>query len=471
MSTSGARSDDRVWCGIDIGTTSVKALLVGAAGQVLARASRPTPRVPDAFGACTDADQIFELVEELILLAWREAGLSAPLLGLCVGGVGEDGVLLDAALRPLQLSIPWNDRRAAVQADRLSASPLWRGAGSPVMELTRTAAKWAWLRDNCSAALRETAVWVALTDYPAMRWTTRPFMSRTLASRTACYDPVARAWLPELLDACGAPPLPAVLSGGEIVGAARSERLQAHGVISERTTVVAGGHDHPMGAFLVSGTAPGAILDSMGTAELVYVESDQGAAGAGARPGHGFHVSASILDGRTAWLAVLELSRMLEPMQAAAHPLHTLFASVMTGGPIPGAPGAGGLRFGPDDDGTAFVPRGPLAQRLRAVLEGGALATRRLIAHADRLGGAPEPGPVFVAGGWARSDSLLQLRADIIGRPLRRVGEPQLSALGCAHLAAHGTGTALPVNLSTHLFAPDAAGMRFYEQTFEDVPA
>ncbi len=469
MATPRARTGRQVWCGIDIGTTNVKALLVDAAGEVLARASRPTPRVPDAFGACTDADQIFELVEELILLAWREARLSSPLLGLCVGGVGEDGVLLDRALRPLELSIPWNDRRAAAQADRLSASPLWRGPGSPVMEPTRTAAKWAWLRDNRPAALQDTATWVALTDYPATRWTGRPFMSRTLASRTACYDALGRAWLPDLLAASGAPPLPPVLSGGEIVGPARSERLRAQGVIAERTMVVAGGHDHPMGAFLVCGTAPGAILDSMGTAELIYVEGDgSGAAGAS---DHGFHTSASMLDGRTAWLAVLELSRMLEPLQAADHPLQALFASVMAGDPIQGAPGAGGQRFAPGDDSSAFAPRAPGADRLRAVLEGGARATRSLIAQADRLAGAPEPGPVFVAGGWGRSDSLLQLRADIIGRPLRRVSEPQLSALGSAHLAARGTGAVLPITLGTHSFAPDPGMTAVYARHFGTDPA
>lgn len=446
-----AAVDQRIWCGVDIGTTNVKVLLVGAEGQVMAHVSRPTPRIPDAFGACTDADQLFDLIEEMVLRAHRDGGLSIPLSAVCAGGVGEDGVLLDAALRPLDLSIPWNDRRAADQADILAGSAPWIAARLPVpVELTRTAAKWAWLRDHRPELVRSTAVWVALTDYPAVRWTGRTFMSRTLATRTACYDPHSRKWLPNLLGDCGAPPLPPVLSGGSQVGTMRSNRLLEAGVISERTLVVAGGHDHPMGASLVCGGVEGAILDSMGTAELVYVESR----GREARDPY-FYESASILDSNTAWLGVIELSRMLEPMLSDDHPLHDPFSAVMAGGEVPGTPGAQGLRYVPGTDTTAFAPDAPLQERLRGVLEGGAALSRNLIERADRLAGAPTAGPVYVAGGWARSDSLIQLRADIISRPLHRIEEPQLSALGSAHLAARGSGVILPSNLPVHTFAPN----------------
>ena len=455
-------ADERVWCGVDIGTTNVKVLLVAANGTVVARASHPTPRVPDAFGACTDAEQLFDLIEALVLQAYREASLSVPLSALCVGGVGEDGVLLDDALRPLELCIPWNDRRAAEQADALAGSALWRAAQPPVpMEPTRTAAKWAWLRDNRPGIVRAAAVWVALTDYPAVRWTGRAFMSRTLATRTACYDPGAREWLPKLLRDCGAPPLPPVLSGGSEVGIARSTRLREAGTIADDTMVVAGGHDHPMAASLVCGAVEGAILDSMGTAELVYVESRRRGAGDAC-----FTESASILDSRTAWLGVFELSRMLEPMLRATHPLHAPFSAVMAGAMVCGTPGAAGLRFVPGTDSATFAPAAPVQERLRAVLEGGAMLSRTLIERADKLADAAEPGPLYVAGGWARSDTLLQLRADVIGRKLHRIEETQLSALGSAHLAARGSGARLPFNPAARTFEPDRELKAFHDHAY-----
>ena len=47
---------------------------------------------------------------------------------------------------------------------------------------------------------------------------------------------------------------------------------------------------------------------------------------------------------------------------------------------------------------------------------------------------------VFVDGGPTRSDGLMQMQADRIGRTVWRAGEPELSALGVAHLAGLSAG-------------------------------
>ncbi|NKF33363.1 hypothetical protein HER21_43850, partial [Pseudomonas sp. BGM005] len=40
--------------------------------------------------------------------------------------------------------------------------------------------------------------------------------------------------------------------------------------------VVAGGHDHPIGGWAADQLSPGAVLDSMGTAEVVVAQSREG---------------------------------------------------------------------------------------------------------------------------------------------------------------------------------------------------
>jgi xylulokinase len=65
-------------------------------------------------------------------------------------------------------------------------------------------------------------------------------MSETLAARTACYDSQERRWIPELLAATHAPPLPRIAVAGETIGTVSSGRLVASGVADRHTRVVAG---------------------------------------------------------------------------------------------------------------------------------------------------------------------------------------------------------------------------------------
>ena len=51
-----------------------------------------------------------------------------------------------------------------------------------------------------------------------------------------------------------------------------------------------------------------------------------------------------------------------------------------------------------------------------------------------------EPNELFADGGPTRSDFLMQLQADVVGRPVLRAGDPELSALGTGHLAGVGAG-------------------------------
>ena len=64
-----------------------------------------------------------------------------------------------------------------------------------------------------------------------------------------------------------------MVSTGQVTGEFRSPTLWAAGVIAQDAIVVAGGHDHPIGGWGVDQMVPGAVLDSMGTAEVVVAQS------------------------------------------------------------------------------------------------------------------------------------------------------------------------------------------------------
>lgn len=453
-----------VWCGIDIGTTNVKVLLLSGDGTVLWRESRPTPRVSDGIGPCTDADNLVDAIEAMMISAHKGAGLDAPLAGICVDGVGEDGLTLDAAFKPSSLAIPWNDRRADVQASMMAGMALWRDAQLPVaVDGTRTAAKWAWLKQERPHVLADARCWVALADYPAVRWTGRSFMSATLAARTACYDIVASTWLLPLLQDTGAPPLPEVLVAGTVIGSVSSVRLQACGLVSGETQVMAGGHDHPMAASVVCLAQPGAVIDSMGTAELLYFESRTWPVRSARL---GFAASTAILGDGTAWLDVMELSKHLAVMLGADHPCRLAFAAVMRGEPVTGSLDPDVELFRPWQDDVANLPPGRTADEwVRQVLEGCALYTRYVLEQAAVIIGSVDA--VFVTGGWASSSSMMQLRAAVLGVDLHVIEEPQLAALGSAGLAAWGcTGVMPQPDLAETIYAPDPEAARVYDAIY-----
>ena len=96
--------------GIDVGTSSVRAIAFDERGRRLAAASRPTPTKIVETGGEFDPDAIFATV--LAALAEVAQGLAGrPVAGIAVASVGESCVLIDAAGRSLAPSIVWHDRR------------------------------------------------------------------------------------------------------------------------------------------------------------------------------------------------------------------------------------------------------------------------------------------------------------------------------------------------------------------------
>jgi len=74
----------------------------------------------------------------------------------------------------------------------------------------------------------------------------------------------------------------------------------------------------------------------------------------------------------------------------------------------------------------------------RAVMEGCAFALRDIVERMDALGLAGER--IRVLGGGARDPVWVAIKADVTGRPVERLAEPEATAYGAALLAAVGAG-------------------------------
>ena len=433
-----------LFCGVDIGTTNLKVTLIDGGSRVLWTRVVATPRTSDAYGVATDPDAVLRAVETLIVEGCGSAGTGRRLAAISTTGVGEDGFCLDGELRPLSPAIPWFDSRAREQAERIANSAEETPKAGIKMDATRSGAKWLWMRERQPEVLSQAAHWVAITDYPLVKWSGRPFMSETLAARTGCFDVESRRWISTLLSKCAAPPLPKVLRAGIAVGNLRKGPLIEAGVATEKTMIVAGGHDHPVAASAIRRIEPDARVNSIGTANVVYGETPRTEISA-FHPNLCFVPPVRAVNG-LGCLGVFEFSNAVKPLEAA---LRSLLA--MPG--IPGKPLA--------DTGQAT---GDDALKVRGLLEHACFQARRMFSAMDVLG-VPS-APTYVTGGWSRSMSFLKLRASVYGAPLTVLGEQEPSVVGAALLAAEAAGAKTQLISTTSTIEPNDDWAKAYSDGF-----
>lgn len=145
--------------GLDVGTSSMKALLVAPDGTVVASASREYGfESPRPGWAQTDprvwrraaVEVLRELAGHPRAAGVQALGLTGQMHGLCL--VGADG-------EPLAPAIMWNDQRSAPQCERLERE---LGLGELVARTGNrllpgfTAPKWAWVVEHEPALARAT---------------------------------------------------------------------------------------------------------------------------------------------------------------------------------------------------------------------------------------------------------------------------------------------------------------------------
>jgi xylulokinase len=403
-------------CGIDIGSTNLKVVLVNEAGRTVHVRSVPSPREDDGIGSVTDALALVDCLETLIIEGWTECGGGEPLRSIAAAGVGEDGVGVDAQFRPTGFAIPWFDRRAVLEARALNErGDVWHRTGNAI-EADRTVAKWAWLRNHRPDELDHATHWIALTDFPAAWWSGEPFMSASLAPRTSCFDLVKREWIEDLLEYVGAPQLPKIAGGGVPIGSVRKGRLREAGAASDATIVAAGGHDHPVSASIIRRHDPQGIVDSLGTANLLYGELPAGRA---LLPSPGLAYSLPPGGGETlSCLGVIELSAALRTFREEGDAFWAFLGEKR----LPGRP--------PSDVRSLDSE----ASSIRRVLEDLTLKAGHLLKEMQAAG--VSPGPIYTSGGWSRSHGFTELRASVFGQPIHVVKDMEVAAVGAAQFGA-----------------------------------
>jgi sugar (pentulose or hexulose) kinase len=428
------------WLGVDVGTSSTKAVVYSDEGRPVGegRAATPWRTGPDGI----DADPK-ELLDSA--LAAVDAALDAadvPVGGVGITSMGETGILVDGHGAPVAPAIAWHDTRDGAETAQLArdvdAAAFTRRTGKPLTQ-HYALTKHRWLTAHVPSSR------AAVRRFNVAEWVARGLgadeaCERSLASRTGWLDVAQEAFDDELLAWSGARSslMPPLVQAGRPLGTARGHPRLAGAVVT------IAGHDHQAAAVGV-GVGAGDVLDSSGTAEAVLRTVAAGLAPeqVGALAAEGITTDLSVRPGCWSLLGGtqggLAMRRVLGMLGVAWADLAALDAAALAAPSDAGH--AGGVRI--EGIGTAAVTVvgvrdgvGP-GDVWRAAVETATADAADRLAAVERIVGPPRR--MVVTGGWTASAMVMDAKRRLLG-PLTVADVAEAGTLGAATMAARAAG-------------------------------
>ena len=467
-----------MFLGIDLGTSSVKAVLVDEQGHVVASAGQEYPILTPQSGWAEQAPQDWWHATRLSIqqLLQDQDGQRVQAIGLAghmhgVAFLGED-------LRPSSQAIIWADQRSAQQVqqmiDRAGAERLVIQTG------TLPAAGFMgptllWLQAHDPGRLAEAHKLLLPKDYLRLCLTGTLGSDISDASATSLFDINTRNWAFDLVENLDLPAhlLPELAESSAIIGTLLPTVAQELG-LPPGIPCVAGCADQAAQALRNGLLEPGQLSITLGTGGQIFTALAQPEAHQAlhtfchAVPDRWYLLGAMLSGGLSLrWL------RDLLRMQAQADAYATLVGEAAL---VPA--GADGLLFLPYLAGERAPLMDPLAsgsfvgltlshQRghlARAVMEGVAFALRQILELMP-----PHDEPVLAVGNALRGPIWRQMLADVTGLPLAPRQSYEDTGAGAAWLAAMATGTVDPkvyVPVNDALTLPDSALKERYDARY-----
>jgi gluconokinase len=470
--SDGARAESsRAMIGIDIGTTSTKAVAYALDGRIVAQHAIATPLlrpVPEA--AEQEPQAIVEAVRGCVRAvagACGEAG--CVVLGVAFSAAMHSVILLDATGRPLTRSLTWADNRAAATAARIAgrsgATALARRTGTPIHPMSPLA-KLAWLREAAPAVHGAAARVVGIKEFVLHALCGQWVVDHSIASATGLLDVARLDWDEEALALAGVAreQLSRLVPTAHAVPALSQAAATDLG-LPAGTPLVVGANDGVLSNLGLDAIRPGEMALTIGTSGALRTVVDrpvtdphgrtfcyvlaEGLWVVGAPVNNGAAVLQWARETFARALADEATARGQDPLDAleavaarvptAAHGL--LFHPYLAGERAPHwNPALRASFFG-------LAPQHGLPEMLRAVHEGVILALRGALPLVEALVG--RAGRLKAAGGFAHSALWRQMAADIFDRELQAPLDVESSCRGAAMLGLRALG---------HLPSLDAAG-------------
>lgn len=199
---------DSYFIGVDVGTTSTKAIVFSVTGAMKSISNRGYPiAVPQPGRAEQDPEAIFAQV----LLAMQEAVSKAGLTRTAIGAIGFSGAMhsliaVDGEGRLLTPALIWADNRSVEQTARLkqdaTAHALYRRTGTPIHPMSPLT-KLLWLRQEAADIFQKAAKFISIKEYIFHKLFDRFVVDYSIASATGLFNLAQLQWDAEALTRTG----------------------------------------------------------------------------------------------------------------------------------------------------------------------------------------------------------------------------------------------------------------------------
>ena len=261
--------------GLDLGTTSSKAIAQDLLDRQIALVEAATPWTTVARGTETTPEALFTLavglLADVVHLAEQRVG-TVRVVGVGVAGLAESGVLLDGSGEACAPVIAWFDKRGTRELEQAAARTRFlpeqfaRRTGLP-WDCQAGLAKLLWLR-SAGVALTPGHRWSSVPEWVVHRLGGRLVREPSLASRTGLIDQATGSVWHDGAAAAGVPTtlLPPPAPAGTATGILRFPHLPRP---LQGAALTVAGHDHPVAAVGVGAVGPDELFNSSGTADVI----------------------------------------------------------------------------------------------------------------------------------------------------------------------------------------------------------
>jgi gluconokinase len=448
--------------GVDIGTTSVKAVSYDVQGRGHDAFEIEYPldtSQPDR--AVQDPDHLVaSVLEALRRVVSAAAAHDAPIAGVSFSSVMHGLLALDRHGRPLTPLLTFADTRAAEQADRvrrdLGGLEIYRRTGTPIHPMSPLV-KLLWFREHDRDVFDAAACWLSIKEYLFLRLFGETITDHSVASATGLFNLASLDWDPGALALVGlsADQLPRPVPTTHVCRGLSGEHAAQLG-LDRNTPFVMGASDGVLANLGVGAINPDVVACSIGTSGAARVTlreprtDPEGRVFCYALTDDRWVVGGAISNGGIVlrWLRDELFPEIAERARVLGREPYELLVELAEAVPA----GAGGLILLPYLTGEraphwSSLPRGVLfglrrqhrqAHVVRAALEGVMFQLHWVVRLIENFG--IEPTEFRATGGFASSPLWRQIMADVFARPITVPQHVEGSAFGAALLGMWSLG-------------------------------